>query len=156
MKNSFEVGSIDHVEMFVPGRYEAAEWYDRVLGLKIISGFEHWAEDPGGPLMISSDGGATKLALFRGQSPGERETVGFHRVAFRVTGEAFNSFLDLLEDQQLSDHLGRRVTRDLVADHDKSFSVYFHDPYGHRLEITTYDYDNVADSLARSKTSLWP
>lgn len=31
-------------------------------------------------------------------------------------------------------------------DHGRSYSLYFSDPYGHRLEITTYDYDVVASS----------
>jgi catechol 2,3-dioxygenase-like lactoylglutathione lyase family enzyme len=68
----FSVLGIDHVEMFVPDRYEAAKWYDAILGLHILSDYEEWARDPGGPLMISSDNGNTKLALFTGEPPGER------------------------------------------------------------------------------------
>ena len=143
----FQVGQIDHVEMFVPGRYEAANWYEEILGLRVIPEYEHWAEDPGGPLMISSDGGSTKLALFRGEPPGDRPTSGYLQVAFRVTGDAFLIFLRMLETLKLVDHQNRRVTRDMVADHGRSFSIYFSDPYGHRLEITSYDYDALASSL---------
>jgi catechol 2,3-dioxygenase-like lactoylglutathione lyase family enzyme len=81
---SFRVDQIDHVELFVPDRHEAAAWYQRVLGLNIVAEYEHWAADPRGPLMISSDGGHTKLALFQGTPQGSRETAGFHLVAFRV------------------------------------------------------------------------
>ena len=42
---SLRVLQIDHVEMFVPVRHEAADWYGRVLGLRIVPGLEHWAED---------------------------------------------------------------------------------------------------------------
>jgi hypothetical protein len=35
-----------------------------------------------------------------------------------------------------------------VVDHDLSFSVYFTDPYGNRLELTTYDHGAVAAALA--------
>jgi len=78
---------IDHVEMFVPDRRAAAKWYAGVLGLEVLEGYERWAEDPGGPLMISSDGGSTN----------------------------------------------------------------FNDPYGHRLELTSYDHDETRSALERMK-----
>ena len=49
-KPAFLVDQIDHVELFVPDRRQAADWYRRVLGLTICSGYEHWAEEPKGPL----------------------------------------------------------------------------------------------------------
>ena len=57
----FRVSQIDHVELFVPDRDEAAKWYEEVLGLTVLPGYEDWAKDPHGPLMISSDDGSTKL-----------------------------------------------------------------------------------------------
>jgi len=146
--NQFRVLQIDHVELFVPNRHEAAAWYRQILGLEIIPEHEHWAADPRGPLMISSDGGSTKLALFEGQPQGTRATAGFHLVAFRVTGGGFMDFLDRVPDLHLKDHTGRSLTRDAVRDHTKAFSIYFSDPYGHRLEITTYDYAAVRQALA--------
>jgi len=136
---AFRVDQIDHVELFVPDRREAAEWYRRVLGLTICAEHEHWADDSKGPLMISSDGGSTKLALFEGRSQENRETAGFHLVAFRVSGPDFKTFLDRLDDMMLTDHHDRTVTREIVQDHGQAFSIYFNDPYGHRLELTTYD-----------------
>ena len=56
----FKVLQIDHVELFVPDRYDAAKWYARVLGLQIVPECEPWAAG-GGPLMISSDGGSTSF-----------------------------------------------------------------------------------------------
>jgi catechol 2,3-dioxygenase-like lactoylglutathione lyase family enzyme len=38
--DTFRVLQIDHVELFVADRYEAAEWYRRILGLHIIPEFE--------------------------------------------------------------------------------------------------------------------
>ena len=139
---AFRVDQIDHVELFVLDRREAAEWYRQALGLTICSEYEHWADDPKGPLMISSDGGSTKLALFEGRPQEDRETAGFHLVAFRVSGHDFETFLDRLDGLTLTDHRDRMVTRELVQNHGQAFSVYFNDPYGHRLELTTYD---VAD-----------
>jgi len=139
---------IDHVELFVPDRHEAARWYHDALGLEILDGYREWADDPRGPLMISSDGGATKLALFTGEPQGRKPTAGFHLVAFRLGAADFLAFLDRLPALQLSDHRGREITRDLTVDHDKSFSLYFSDPWGHRLELTTYEHAAVRAALA--------
>jgi hypothetical protein len=64
----FQVGQIDYVELFVPDRHAAAAWYTEVPGLIPLPGADEWAADPGGPPMISPDGGRTKLALF-GSAP---------------------------------------------------------------------------------------
>ncbi len=136
--DGFRVETIDHVELFVPDRREAAAWYRRVLGLEIIPEHEDWAEHPEGPLMISSDGGRTMLALFTGEPQGSQTTAGFHRVAFRVGGAAFLAFRDRLKDLEA-----------VLRDHDKAWSLYFSDPWGHRLEVTTYDHAYVAERVPR-------
>ena len=133
----------------MPDRWEAAGWYRRVLGLNIVREYEHWANDPKGPLMISSDAGSTKLALFEGLPQGSRETAGFHLVAFRVGATAFMRFVNSLADLDLVNHLGERVTSKSVVDHTAAFSIYFSDPYGHRLELTTYEYEQAKQELAR-------
>jgi catechol 2,3-dioxygenase-like lactoylglutathione lyase family enzyme len=132
---------IDHVELFVPDRYEAAAWYERVLGLKILREYEGWASDPRGPLMISSDDGVTKLALFEGRP--SAPDGGFRRVAFRADAEGFEACLRRLSSLQVPDSRGGPMTDASVIDHANAFSVYFSDPYGHQLEITTYDCDGV-------------
>jgi catechol 2,3-dioxygenase-like lactoylglutathione lyase family enzyme len=134
----FKVLQIDHVELFVPDRYDAAQWYERVLGLQIVPECEPWAVG-GGPLMISSDGGSTKLALFEGQPAASGPTAAFRRVAFRVTATGFAEFLR--ENPDL-------VTKGTVVDHQQAYSIYFNDPYGHQLEVTTYEYDATSAALA--------
>jgi catechol 2,3-dioxygenase-like lactoylglutathione lyase family enzyme len=139
----FRVLQIDHVELFVPDMYEAAGWYERVLGLQILQECEHWAAG-GGPLMISSDGGSTKLALFEGQPDPSPPTAAFHRVAFRVTAQGFADFLQRLPELALTDGHNHPVTSQSVVDHQQAYSIYFVDPYGHLLEVTTYDYDDTS------------
>jgi catechol 2,3-dioxygenase-like lactoylglutathione lyase family enzyme len=134
----FKVLQIDHVELFVPDRYDAARWYERVLGLQVVPECEAWAAG-GGPLMISSDGGSTKLALFEGQPAASGPTAAFRRVAFRVTAAGFAEFV--LRNPEV-------VTTDGVVDHQQSYSVYFNDPHGHQLEVTTYEYDDTSVWLA--------
>src|SRR5262245_40392718 len=133
----FQVDQIDHVELFVPDRHEAARWYERTLGLAVIPQLEHWAEDPHGPLMVSSDGG-TKLALFTGEPRGARPTAGFHLVAFRVDGAGFLRFLEHVGTVPVFSEAGEETRTLAPRDHGQAFSVYFCDPWGHRLEVTTY------------------
>src|SRR5882724_2757826 len=125
--------TFDHVELFVPDRRAAADWYARVLGCQAVVGTEQWAVDPGGPLMISPDGGRSKLALFEGKPQGSRTTAGFHRVAFRVSGDEWLAFTARLQDLRLQE--GGAAPR--IVDHGEAWSAYFTDPYGHRLEVTT-------------------
>jgi catechol 2,3-dioxygenase-like lactoylglutathione lyase family enzyme len=129
--------TLDHVELFVPDRAAAAAWYATVLGCEPVRGAEQWAADPTGPLMVSPDGGRTKLALFVGEPQGGRATAGFHRVAFRLPAAAWSRFAAGLLEQGIP-------TR--VVDHGTALSVYFDDPYGHHLEVTTYEADEVRRS----------
>jgi catechol 2,3-dioxygenase-like lactoylglutathione lyase family enzyme len=143
MTSGLRALQIDHVEFFVPDRFEAATWYRDVLGLEIIESYRFWSDDPRGPLMISSDGGRTKLALFTGPPQYGRETAGFYLVAFRVEGPAFLAFLNRLPALGLRNYRGETLTSRSFSDHELAFSVYFVDPWGHRLEVTTYDHDTV-------------
>jgi catechol 2,3-dioxygenase-like lactoylglutathione lyase family enzyme len=145
--DGFKVQQIDHVEMFVPERYEAAGWFERVLGLQIMKDFEFWATE-GGPLMISSDGGSTKIALFVGEPSGDHPDVGIRRIAFAVDGGGLLQFLQHIEEVPVYGRDGKRISSVDVVDHDQSWSIYFNDPYGNRFEVTTYDYDEVRDRLA--------
>lgn len=149
-QTAFQVEEVDHIELFVPDRYEAARWYEHVLGLKVVAELEHWANNPHGPLMIAPESGQTKLALFAGVPQGEKPTAGFHLVAFRVSADRFVEFLHRLERNELNlkSNNGHRLTRADAQDHGKAWSLYFQDPYGHRLELTTYDYQQARKSLA--------
>ena len=149
----FHVDQIDHVELTVPDRHAAAKWYRDVLGLVIVAEYEHWAMDPKGPLMITTPQGSTKLALFEGKPEGSEQRIGVHLVAFRVGWKSFATFVARLSALMLKDDSGRTVTPDSVADHDCAYSIYFCDPYGHCLEITTYDYKETTMELRRLRTA---
>lgn len=132
----FAVESVDHVEFFVPDQAEAARWYADRLGFQPLDAFAGWAD--GGPLMIAVDGGRAKLALFRGEPAGRRPVVGYRRVAFRVDGPGFHAFQRHVAEHPVHDAEGREVRRLEVVDHGLAHSVYFCDPWGHPLEVTTY------------------
>lgn len=144
----FKVDQIDHVELFVPDRHEAARWYESTLGLSVLRQHEHWAEDPRGPLMISPDGGGTLLALFTGEPRGTRPTAGFHLTAFRVSADGFLRFLEHVAEAPVHNEAGEEIRSLTPRDHGQAFSVYFCDPWGHRLEVTTYEAEAVRSRVA--------
>ena len=141
---------IDHVELVVPDRREAASWYEAALGLKLLTEYEIWADDSHGPLMIFDDGGTTKLALFQGETGGEAERGGWLRVAFRRNAPEFLSFIDSAADRGIMSEAAKPLTRADIVDHGQAYSVYFRDPWRHRLEVTTYEYAAVLDVLTNS------
>ena len=139
-----KVSRIDHVHLEVADRNSAAKWYELVLGLTRHSALESWADDPMGPLILEGGDGHPALSLFtRDEKEVSRDTT----VAFRVSGEEFLAFRNDIEHLNLKNNSGKLVTKADVVDHELSWSIYFLDPDGNRLEVTTYDYGIVADSI---------
>lgn len=140
-----QVIRIDHVYLEVSDRETAAKWYERVLGLKKHSALETWADDPMGPLILEGGDGQPALSLFaRDFKNVSRDTT----VAFRVNSSCFLEFCNDLETLNLRNKSDEQVVRADVVDHDFSWSIYFLDPDQNRLEVTTYDYDAIAESLS--------
>lgn len=144
----FRVHHIDHVEVFVPDRYDAARWYSQALGLEILPECEDWAKDSGGPLMIACADGTSKMALFAGEPAGTRPAAGHHRVAFAVSADEFTQFLDRSPEVPIYDEKGDPLHPPRPVDHDRSWSTYFSDPWGNRYEITTCEYLEVTQTLS--------
>jgi catechol 2,3-dioxygenase-like lactoylglutathione lyase family enzyme len=125
----FSVESIDHVEVFVRDIDASVRWYARVLGLAEIG---RWDPEP---VMIGA--GGTKLAFFagggdaRGTDWGESATpLRWHRVAWKTDRDGF---------EEAQRHLSAcGVVFRGPIDHGIARSIYFRDPDGHPLEITTY------------------
>ena len=124
-----EVEGIDHVALSVRDVERAAQWYIDVLG------FERKFEGAwdGVPVFIGK--GTTALALFpvrsneRSTSGGQAEIRMLH-LAMRANRKNFVA---------AQDELKRRGIKFDFQDHEISHSIYFRDPDGHQLEITTYE-----------------
>ena len=149
-----KVSQIDHVELCVPSRTEAATWYESVLGLHIVKDYEFWSQDPDGPLMISTPAGETKIALFRGKPCGSKRGIGFHLLAFRTDAASFMQFLADIENLNLFDRDGNVVDQQSVVDHELAFSIYFCDPWKNEIEITSYEYEIVRTALSLSSKKM--
>jgi catechol 2,3-dioxygenase-like lactoylglutathione lyase family enzyme len=121
----------DHYELYVPDQLRASDWYRQSLGFEILQQHYHWYEE-GGSLMISNDSGRTMLALFAGPSQADQPVAGFIRAAFRVSDGEFIGFMCSSGDWRDSP-----LDASNIQDHDQSISIYFEDPWGNRLEVTT-------------------
>lgn len=111
---------IDHVALSVHDLGKATEWYQRVLGLERRHA-DVWGDEP---TFVCA--GQTGVALFSADNSAPR----FLHLAFRVDRQGFESA------QRELRALGVEFR---FQDHEISHSIYFTDPDGHRLEITTYD-----------------
>ena len=122
-----ELEGIDHIAMGVRDIERAAEWYIEVLGFERL----HDGMWNGVPTFIGK--GNTGIALFpANQEPktsAHREIRMLH-LAFRADRENF------LGAQR---ELKKRGIKFEFQDHEISHSIYFRDPDGHQLEITTYE-----------------
>ena len=123
------VEGLDHVALTVRDVARSVAWYQDVLGL------ERRYQDVWGDYPAVVGAGATSLALFPTSvadpaPPPGRDVIAMRHVAFRVDRATFVRARGELEARGLDVR---------YQDHTASHSLYFVDPDGHQLEITTYD-----------------
>jgi catechol 2,3-dioxygenase-like lactoylglutathione lyase family enzyme len=124
-----QLEGIDHVALGVRDIERSVNWYTEVLGFELF----HEGMWDGVPTFIGK--GDTGIALFppnsdaKSTSSSHRELRMLH-LAFRADRE---NFLAAQRDLQ------KRGIEFEFQDHEISHSIYFRDPDGHQLEITTYE-----------------
>ena len=123
------VEGIDHVALGVRDVARSVSWYQQVLGL------ERMHQDVWGDFPAMVGIGTTALALFPIQDrdpkpPPGKDTVAMRHVAFRASRSCFEAA------QARLDKLGIDFE---FQNHDIAHSIYFRDPDGHEIEITTYE-----------------
>jgi catechol 2,3-dioxygenase-like lactoylglutathione lyase family enzyme len=123
-----QLDGIDHVALAVSDVEQSAQWYIDVLG------FERRYDGmwEGIPTFIGKEN--TAIALFpmrngHSKSPARSSGIRMLHLAFRANRENF------LGAQQ---ELKKRGIEFEFQDHEISHSIYFRDPDGHHLEITSY------------------
>jgi catechol 2,3-dioxygenase-like lactoylglutathione lyase family enzyme len=124
----FALEGIDHVALAVRDVQRSADWYIDVLGFEP----RHAGMWDGIPVFIGK--GTTALALFPTQSenpvPRPRGSITMLHLAFRADRAGFAAAQRDLAARGIDFHF---------QDHEISHSIYFRDPDGHELEITSYD-----------------
>jgi catechol 2,3-dioxygenase-like lactoylglutathione lyase family enzyme len=129
-----QLEGLDHVALGVRDIERSAKWYIEVLGFERL----HEVMWDGVPTFVGK--GNTGLALFPA-SQNAKPTQGTHRdirilhLAFRADRENF-----LAAQRELQ----KREIKFEFQDHEISHSIYFRDPDGHQLEITTYELEGRA------------
>src|SRR5439155_6182560 len=124
-----QLEGIDHVALAVRDVERSANWYIDVLG------FERRYEEMWNGIPTFIGKGNTGIALFPvrdgdSKSPARSGRIRMLHLAFRANRENF------LGAQQELKKCGIKFE---FQDHEISHSIYFRDPDGHQLEITTYD-----------------
>lgn len=120
---------IDHVALSVRDIERSVQWYIDVLGFEK----RHQGMWDGVPTFIGK--GNTALALFpvrqtENQMATRRADITMLHLAFRTNRADFLKAQKELEQRRIKFHF---------QDHEISHSIYFRDPDGHELEITTYE-----------------
>jgi catechol 2,3-dioxygenase-like lactoylglutathione lyase family enzyme len=124
-----QLEGIDHVALSVRDIERSANWYIEVLGFERL----HEGMWDGVPTFIGK--GNTGIALFSASADAKstsstRRDIRMLHLAFRANRENF-----LTAQRELQ----KRSIKFEFQDHEISHSIYFCDPDGHQLEITTYE-----------------
>jgi catechol 2,3-dioxygenase-like lactoylglutathione lyase family enzyme len=125
----FELEGLDHVALAVRDVERSADWYVEVLGFE--RRFQGMWE--GVPVFVARD--KTAIALFpagsdQSNSSLSRQRCGILHLAMRANRANFIAAQRDLTSRCIAFHF---------ADHEISHSIYFRDPDGIELEITTYE-----------------
>jgi catechol 2,3-dioxygenase-like lactoylglutathione lyase family enzyme len=134
-----QLEGIDHVAMSVRDVERSAQWYIDVLGFER----RHQGMWDGIPVFIGK--GTTSIALFpakpnptstsfaavgSAKAASTRSEIKMLHLAFGANRQNF-----IAAQQELK----QRGIQFKFQDHEISHSIYFRDPDGHKLEITTYE-----------------
>jgi catechol 2,3-dioxygenase-like lactoylglutathione lyase family enzyme len=119
---SISIEGLDHVAIEVSDLDQAERWYAEVLGLERT--IPEW--DP--PRVMAA--GGTGVALFPVDGEHVEPLPHMNHIAFRVGRASFEAARERLPER------GVEVR---FSDHGQAHSIYFTDPDGHRLELTTYE-----------------
>jgi catechol-2,3-dioxygenase len=125
----FNNQGLDHVAIAVTDLEGSQRFYQEVLGL------ERMHEEWGMPIVLAANG--TGLALFDRDAHPSSTPDDLEAPAVRILHIAFR--LDRAGFEEARAALTGRGGEVRFSDHGISHSLYFDDPDGHQIELTTYD-----------------
>jgi len=125
----FRVQGIDHIGLAVRDVQKSVDWYRELFGLERL--YEDvWGNFPG---VVGI--GDTSVAFFPMDDPNIKLPVGLpiHHLAFRLDRGNFKAAQQTLNQKGIEFEF---------QDHKIVHSIYFYDPDGHLIELTTYDHSD--------------
>ena len=136
---------IDHVALSVKDLDASLKFYTEVLGLKIT---ERETSKPGIEYFL--DCGTSLLGLIQGEPDGQKHLfqdggLGANHVSFRVETKEF--------DRVVEEVRSRGLTITFMKKREKSWSLYFLDPDGNKLEITAWPMED--GSIHSTSSGSW-
>ena len=148
-----KIQGIDHVAINVRDIDQAVHFYTNVIGLNIT---EREPSKPGIEYFLdcgSSLIGIIQAKDFSSQHSFAQEGLGANHFSFRVHSNDFEAMIKRLEENN--------VTIEFAKKREKSWSLYFYDIDGNKLEVTSWPLeDNVAPEkrvkeIYDGKTRTW-
>ncbi len=123
MSPDFKIEFLDHVAIRVKDIEASVLWYKKVLGLNAVQ------KDEWGPFPVFLLAGKSGIALFplKSDSDSVLRRCTDH-IAFNVTKDAYDKAKVYLTNIEIPF---------VEQDHIFFISIYFEDPDGHKLELTT-------------------
>ena len=120
--------ALDHVGINVADVDRSIRWYQDVLGLRRIYE-EAWGDFPA--VLVANGSGVALFPRDDGAStPQARSADDMGHIGFRTSREGL--------EQARAEVAARGITYH-DGDYDVAWSIYFDDPDGHQIEITTYE-----------------
>ena len=148
-----KICGIDHVAINVRDIEKSVEFYTKTIGLNITQrepskpGIEYFL-DCGSSLI-----GIIQAKDFSTQHTFANEGLGANHFSFRVHSDDFEAMIKRLEDHN--------VTIEFAKKREKSWSLYFYDIDGNKLEVTSWPLEDGlpiekrVKEIYNGKTKTW-
>ena len=129
------ISGLDHVALSVADLERSRKFYEEVLGFK-VSPREY--QKPGTEYFL--DCGPSLIGLIQGDPKGDKHELqdgglGGNHFSFRIHTKDFDAAVEDLKT--------RGVTVTFFKKRERSWSVYFLDPDGNKLEMTSWPLEDV-------------
>ena len=142
------VQGIDHVAINVKDLDKALAWYTKVIGLKVTqrepskAGVEYFLDC--GPSLI----GLIQAKDFDNQHAFANEGLGANHFSFRIHSKDFDAMIKRLD--------ANGVKIEFAKKREKSWSLYFYDLDGNKLEMTAWPLEDGVAADLRQKLMYDP
>jgi len=147
------IQGIDHVAVNVKDIDKSLEFYTKVIGLNITErepskpGIEYFLDC--GPSLI----GIIQAKNFDQEHPFANEGLGANHFSFRVHAQDFDPMIKRLEEHHVKIEFAKK--------REKSWSLYFYDLDGNKLEVTAWPREDaigeeyLKKGLYDARTKTW-